>query len=75
MVDGNGTPMKVLTTGANVPDISKAVDLLDAVPPVAGRLDRPRPPIRGAAGRQIDSDGLRWPHPDGLNGPHRVSFG
>lgn len=34
--------MKVLTTGANVPDISKAVDLLDAVPPVAGRRGRPR---------------------------------
>ena len=34
--------MKVLTTGANVPDISKAVDLLDAVPPVAGRPGRPR---------------------------------
>jgi transposase len=34
--------MKVLTTGANVADISKAVDLLDAVPPVAGRPGRPR---------------------------------
>ena len=32
----------MLTTGANVPDISKAVDLLDAVPPVAGRPGRPR---------------------------------
>jgi transposase len=32
----------VLTTGANVPDISKAVDLLDAVPPVARRPGRPR---------------------------------
>ncbi|WP_373292916.1 IS5 family transposase [Mangrovihabitans endophyticus] len=42
IVDGNGTPMKVLTTGANVPDISKAVDLLDAGPPVAGRPGRPR---------------------------------
>ena len=36
------TPLKVFTTGANVPDISKAVDLLDAVPPVAGRPGRPR---------------------------------
>jgi transposase len=34
--------MMVLTTGANVPDISKAVDLLDAVPAVAGRPGRPR---------------------------------
>src|SRR4051794_37832614 len=40
--DGHGTPLQVLTTAANVPDISKAVDLLDAVPPVAGRPGRPR---------------------------------
>ena len=32
----------MLTTGANVPDISKATELLDAVPPVAGRPGRPR---------------------------------
>ena len=32
----------MLTTGANVPDISRAVELLDAVPPVAGRRGRPR---------------------------------
>ena len=32
----------MLTTGGNVPDISKAVELLDAVPPVAGRPGRPR---------------------------------
>jgi transposase len=32
----------VLTTGGNLPDISKAVELLDAVPPVAGRPGRPR---------------------------------
>jgi transposase len=42
ITDGAGTPLAVLTTGANVPDISKAVDLLDAVPPVAGRPGRPR---------------------------------
>jgi transposase len=32
----------VLTSGANVPDISRAVDLLDLFPPVAGRRGRPR---------------------------------
>ena len=32
----------MLTTGENVPDVSKAVELLDAVPPVGGRLGRPR---------------------------------
>ncbi len=34
IADGNGIPFAVITTGGNVPDISKAVDLLDAVSPV-----------------------------------------
>lgn len=38
----SGHPLAILTTGANIPDISKAVDLLDAVPPIAGRPGRPR---------------------------------
>jgi hypothetical protein len=32
----------VLTSGANVPDISRALDLLDCYPPIAGRPGRPR---------------------------------
>ena len=40
--DGNGTPIYVLTSGANVPDISRALDLLDGYPPIAGRRGRPR---------------------------------
>jgi transposase len=32
----------VLTSGANVPDISRAIDLLDLFPPIAGRRGRPR---------------------------------
>ena len=32
----------MITTGANVADISKGIDLLDAVPPIAGRPGRPR---------------------------------
>nr|WP_296067991.1 IS5 family transposase [uncultured Actinoplanes sp.] len=39
--DGNGTPIYVLTSGANVPDISRAIDLLDGYPPIAGRRGRP----------------------------------
>jgi hypothetical protein len=35
--DGNGAPIYVLTSGAKVPDISRAVDLLDGHPPIAGR--------------------------------------
>ncbi|WP_158624215.1 transposase [Micromonospora sp. HM5-17] len=42
ITDGEGTPLAVLTTGGNVPDISRAVDLVDAVPPIAGRRGRPR---------------------------------
>lgn len=40
--DGYGTPIKVLTTGANVPDISRALHLLDGYAPIAGRRGRPR---------------------------------
>ena len=32
----------MLTSGANVPDISRALDLLDCYPPIAGRPGRPR---------------------------------
>ncbi|GLZ02347.1 transposase [Actinoplanes sp. NBRC 103695] len=39
---GNGTPIYVLTSGANVPDINRAIDLLDGYPPVAGRRGRSR---------------------------------
>ena len=31
-----------MTSGANVPDISRALDLLDGYPPIAGRPGRPR---------------------------------
>ena len=40
--DGKGAPLAVLTTGGNVPDISGAIDLLDVVPPIAGRRGRSR---------------------------------
>jgi transposase len=40
--DGNGTPIYVLTSRANVPDTSRAVDLLDCYPPITGRPGRPR---------------------------------
>jgi transposase len=40
--DGNGTPVHVLTSGTNVPDVSRAVDLLDGAPAIAGRPGRPR---------------------------------
>jgi transposase len=35
-------PLALSTTPANVPDGKKAIDLLDAIPPVAGARGRPR---------------------------------
>ncbi len=32
----------MLTSAANVPDISRALDVLDGYPPIAGRRGRPR---------------------------------
>ncbi|GAA2459866.1 transposase [Streptomyces macrosporus] len=40
--DGNGTPFKVVTTSANVNDVTQTLALVDGIPPVAGKLGRPR---------------------------------
>lgn len=40
--DGKGTPLKVITTAANVNDITQTLALVDGIPPVAGRPGRPR---------------------------------
>ncbi|MFE7523114.1 transposase [Streptomyces halstedii] len=40
--DGRGTPLKVITTAANVNDVTQTLALVDGIPPVAGRPDRPR---------------------------------
>lgn len=48
--DGKGTPIYMLTSGANVPDISRARTLLGGYPPTAGlprarhRTDHPQHP-------------------------------
>ncbi|GHH80356.1 hypothetical protein GCM10018781_60400 [Kitasatospora indigofera] len=39
--DGNGRPLKVITTGGNIPDITQTLALVDGVPPVAGLPGRP----------------------------------
>jgi IS5 family transposase len=39
---GRGTPLKVITTAANVNDVTQALALVDGIPPVAGRPGRPR---------------------------------
>lgn len=60
ITDGDDTPLAVITTGGNVRDISKAVDLLDAVPPVAGHRGAPRRrrPVL-LADKGYDSAGIR----------------
>ncbi|MEV8387635.1 transposase, partial [Streptomyces chartreusis] len=40
--DGRGTPLQVITTAANVNDITQTLALVDGIPPVAGRPGRPR---------------------------------
>ncbi|MFJ3769924.1 transposase [Streptomyces sp. NPDC090082] len=40
--DGRGTPFKVITTAANVNDVTQTPALIDDIPPVAGRPGRPR---------------------------------
>ncbi|WP_323188053.1 IS5 family transposase [Streptomyces sp. NBC_01264] len=40
--DGRGTPLKVITTAANVNDVTQTLALVDGIPPVAGRPGRPR---------------------------------
>ena len=52
--------MKVITTGGNINDVSSALDLVDGIPPVAGRLGRPRRrPGALLADKGYDSDRLR----------------
>ncbi|WP_373430905.1 IS5 family transposase [Streptomyces canus] len=40
--DGKGTPLHVITTAANVNDITQTLALVDGIPPVAARPGRPR---------------------------------
>lgn len=40
--DGKGTPFKVITTTADVSDVTQTLALVDGIPPVAGKPGRPR---------------------------------
>jgi transposase len=60
ITDAQGTPLKVLVTGANRHDSTQLLSLVDAVPPVAGKPGRPRRrPQKLFADRAYDSDPLR----------------
>lgn len=40
--DGRGTPLKVITTAANVNDVTQTLALVDGIPPIASRPGRTR---------------------------------
>ncbi|GHA65950.1 hypothetical protein GCM10010372_77160 [Streptomyces tauricus] len=42
ITDGHGTPLAVLLTGGNRNDVTQLLPLLDAIPPVRGRVGHPR---------------------------------
>lgn len=42
ITDGHGTPLAVLLAGGNRNDVTQLLPLLDAIPPVRGRVGRPR---------------------------------
>nr|WP_323369656.1 IS5 family transposase [Streptomyces alkaliterrae] len=42
ITDGRGTPLAVILTGGNRNDVTQLLPLLDAIPPVRGRVGRPR---------------------------------
>ena len=57
MTDGCGVPLAIRLTGANAHDITQLVALLDAIPPVRGKVGRPRQrPERVQGDRAYDSD-------------------
>ncbi|MEU5076068.1 IS5 family transposase [Streptomyces asoensis] len=59
--DGRGTPLKVITTAANVNDVTRTPALVDGVPSVAGRPGRPRRrPDSLLADKAYDSKAVRY---------------
>ncbi len=63
VVDGQGVPLAVTVTAANVPDVNGLLGVVDAIPPVSGKVGRPRRrPARLYGDRGYDSN----PHRDEL---------
>ncbi|MEV6537111.1 IS5 family transposase [Streptomyces sp. NPDC051639] len=60
IVDGQGIPLAVSLTGGNRNDVTQLLPLLDKIPPVAGRVGRPRRrPDALLADRGYDHDKYR----------------
>ena len=57
MTDANGIPLAVRLTGANRHDITQLLALIDAIPPIAGKVGRPlRRPASVLGDRAYDSE-------------------
>jgi transposase len=60
LVDAGGVPLAATTTAANRPEVTVVVPLVDAVPPVRGRVGRPRRrPGELYGDRGFDGEGQR----------------
>ncbi len=60
LVDATGIPLAWTLTGGNRNDVTQLIPLIDAVPPVRGRVGRPRKrPDRLTADRGYDHDKYR----------------
>ena|SRR5438034_5412262 len=60
LVDGGGIPLAWTLTGGNRSDVTQLLELLDRVPPVRGRIGRPRRrPRTLIADRGYDHDKYR----------------
>lgn len=58
--DGKGTPLHVIPSAANVNDITQTLNLVDGIPPVAGRPGRPRRRPKAVRGdKAYDSKAVR----------------
>jgi hypothetical protein len=42
VVDAQGVPLSATATAANVPDVKELLDVVDAIPPVAGKVGQPK---------------------------------
>lgn len=42
ITDANGIPLAAIVTGANRPDVTLLIDLVEAIPPIAGKVGAPR---------------------------------
>ena len=60
VVDGHGVPLAATVTAANVPDVVGLLGVVDAIPPVSGKVGRPRRrPAVLYGDRGYDSDSHR----------------